>query len=495
MHEHVAVVGAGTMGAGIARVAAAAGHPVLLFDACEGAAARAIEGIGADLERRIERGKLARDEARALIGRLHAASALDALASAQVVVEAIVEDRDAKIGLFRDLERIVASDAILATNTSSISVTAIAGALAHPARCVGMHFFNPAHVMELVEIVAPLTASEDAVARATALAERWGKRPIRVRSTPGFVVNRVARPFYAEALRAHGEFGIAVADVDAALTESGGFRMGPFRLMDLIGNDVNFAVTGSVFEAFAYDRRFAPSLVQQELVDAGRLGRKSGRGFYDYAPGAKELDPSDAPSGVAPRSVVAYGDLGVAAALVALARERGIAVEERAGTDARIEVDGVALRLTDGAQAAEHARHAPSVLYDLALDYASCARIVVAAPDADPSPLAAASGFFRALGKSVSAIPDVPGLLVMRTVAAIANEACTMLPEGIDDATIDLAMTLGVNYPLGPLGWAERIGWDRVLAVLEQCTRLLGPERYRPAFALRSRALRTAGAT
>jgi 3-hydroxybutyryl-CoA dehydrogenase len=478
------------MGEGIARVAAAAGHPVSLYDAREGAAARAIDAIRTDLDRQVERGKVPRADAEAVLARLHPALHLDILGRAKFVIEAIVEDRAAKIALFRELEPIVGAEAILATNTSSISVTALGGALRHPARCVGMHFFNPAHLMPLVEVVGPPTASEAAIETVMATAAAWGKRPIRVGSSPGFVVNRVARPYYAEALRTRSEFFAGIAEIDAAMTDSGGFRMGPFRLMDMIGNDVNYAVTRSVFEGFAYDRRFAPSLLQEELVDAGRLGRKTGRGYYDYGPGASDPPVREAPPGPAPGAVVAYGDLGVASPLIALAVAKGLAVAVRPSDDPRIEVDGVALKLTDGALATEHDRMRPAVLFDLALDYERCTRIVIAAGGSDaPARLAAAAGFFQALGKRVTPIPDVPGLIVMRTVAAIANEASTMLGGDLRDETIDLAMTLGVSYPLGPLAWGARIGWPRVLAVLENLSRLLGPERYRPAPVLRMRAM------
>ncbi|HEY4439600.1 MAG TPA: 3-hydroxyacyl-CoA dehydrogenase [Candidatus Elarobacter sp.] len=486
----VAVVGAGTMGEGIARVAAAAGHPVALYDAREGAATRAIDKIRTDLDRQVERGKTTRADAESLLARIYPALHLDMLGRAKFVVEAIVEDRAAKIALFRELEHVVGPETILATNTSSISVTAIGGALRHPERCVGMHFFNPAHLMPLVEVVAPPTAAEDAVATVMATAIAWGKRPIRVASTPGFVVNRVARPFYAEALRTRTEFFAEIADVDAAMTESGGFRMGPFRLMDLIGNDVNYAVTRSVFEAFAYDRRFAPSLLQEELVDAGRLGRKTGRGYYQYDSGDHDPQPRELAPGPLPGAVVAYGDLGAAHALVTLAREEGLALAERPGDAPRIEVDGVALVPTDGALAVEHDRARPTVLFDLALDYARCRRIVVTASGSDAAAkLAVAAGFFQSLGKKVTPFPDVPGMIVMRTVAAIANEASTMLGGELRDETIDLAMTLGVGYPIGPLAWGGRIGWPRVLHVLDELSRLLGPERYRPAPVLRMRAL------
>ena len=475
------------MGAGIARVAATAGHPVLLFDARAGAAAAALTVTRSDLDRQVERGKLSRADADATAGRIAVVDALVELAPARLVIEAIVEDRAAKIALFRELEGIVAESALLATNTSSISVTAIAGGLRRPERCVGMHFFNPAPVMKLVEIVRPLAASPAAVDTVVRTAEAWGKRALIVPSTPGFVVNRVARPFYAEALRTLAA-PAEPADIDAALTETGGFRMGPFALMDLIGNDVNFAVTRSVFEAFAYERRFAPSLAQEALVDAGRFGRKTGRGFYDYSPEATMPTPRDAPAGPAPACVVAHGDLGPASALLDAAETNGIAVQRSEGREPYLDVDGVALRLTDGSLAAEHGAR-PTVLFDLALDYAACARIVISAAPGNEAALASAAGFLQRLGKRVSILPDFPGLVVMRTVAALANEAASMLSEGVSAEAIDLGMTLGTNYPLGPLAWAERIGWERVLRVLEHASRLLGAERYQPALAVRRFAL------
>ena len=475
------------MGAGIARVAATAGHPVLLFDTRAGAAAAALTVTRSDLDRQVERGKLSRADADATAGRIAVVDALVELAPARLVIEAIVEDRAAKIALFRELEGIVAESALLATNTSSISVTAIAGGLRRPERCVGMHFFNPAPVMKLVEIVRPLAASPAAVDTVVRTAEAWGKRALIVPSTPGFVVNRVARPFYAEALRTLAA-PAEPADIDAALTEAGGFRMGPFALMDLIGNDVNFAVTRSVFEAFAYERRFAPSLAQEALVDAGRFGRKTGRGFYDYSPEATMPTPRDAPAGPAPACVVAHGDLGPASALLDAAETNGIAVQRSEGREPYLDVDGVALRLTDGSLAAEHGAR-PTVLFDLALDYAACARIVISAAPGNEAALASAAGFLQRLGKRVSILPDFPGLVVMRTVAALANEAASMLSEGVSAEAIDLGMTLGTNYPLGPLAWAERIGWERVLRVLEHASRLLGAERYQPALAVRGFAL------
>ena len=278
----IAVVGTGAMGAGIAQVAAAAGHPVKLLDNRPGAAEKAVAGIRAQFAKMAEKGKLTAAAAQAAGERLIPVSSLADLADAALVTEAIVENLEAKQTLFSDLEAIVGADCIFGTNTSSISVTAIGAALQRPERLAGLHFFNPAPLMALVEIVSGLATDKAVADTLFATASAWGKTPVHAKSTPGFIVNRVARPYYAEALRLAQEGAADYATIDACCREAGGFRMGPFELMDMIGHDVNFAVTNSVWRAFYNDQRFLPSLIQQELVDAGFIGRKSGRGFYDY---------------------------------------------------------------------------------------------------------------------------------------------------------------------------------------------------------------------
>ena len=223
------------------------------------------------------------------------------------MVEAVVEDLAVKQALFADLEKVVTPGCVLATNTSSLSPTAIAAALSHPGRLVGMHFFNPAPVMRLVEVVSGLATGPEVAAAVTELARAWGKQVVRAAATPGFIVNRVARPYYAEALRLAEEQAAGQATIDAVLTQAGGFRMGPFALMDLVGQDVNEAVTRSVWTAFGYDPRFAPSLLQRALVEAGWLGRKSGRGWYRYGDGEPPPRPEAAPGRPAPSWVIEHG--------------------------------------------------------------------------------------------------------------------------------------------------------------------------------------------
>jgi 3-hydroxybutyryl-CoA dehydrogenase len=286
----VGVVGAGAMGRGIAQVAAVAGHRVLLGDAVVGATEQAREGIRSSLSREVSKGRLEASSVDAILSRIVDAGDLTAgvapFAPCDIVIEAVVEELAAKRSLFVALEAVVSRECILATNTSSLSVAAIGGGMAHADRLVGMHFFNPAPVMPLVEIVPAITTATDVAERTRALATAWGKTTVVATDTPGFVVNRVARPFYGESLRLLEE-GIAdVATIDWAMREIGGFRMGPFQLMDFIGNDVNFAVTSSVFEGLFYDPRYRPSLTQRRLVEAGLLGRKRERGYYDYRAGS-----------------------------------------------------------------------------------------------------------------------------------------------------------------------------------------------------------------
>lgn len=277
----VGVVGAGTMGAGIAQVAATAGHPVVLYDISEEVLARATASIRRFLGRAAEKGRMSAADAEATEARISARSELAPMAACALVVEAAPERLDLKRSVLVELEGLVAPDAILASNTSTLSITALGASLERPERLCGMHFFNPAPLMPLVEVIQGTATSEDTVERVVALARAWGKEPVRAADTPGFLVNRVARPFYGEGLRLLGERAAGVEDLDR-LARDAGFPMGPFQLMDLIGIDVNFAAASSVYEGFFRDPRFRPHPIQRRMVESGRLGRKAGRGYYDY---------------------------------------------------------------------------------------------------------------------------------------------------------------------------------------------------------------------
>jgi 3-hydroxybutyryl-CoA dehydrogenase len=297
----IGVVGAGAMGSGIAQVAAAAGHHVVLADAMPGATERARGALGLTMEKLVEKGRIDRNEADRLIGRIDyvwdpVVDDFGKFARCGLVIEAIVEDLEAKRALFRRLEPVLTRDAVLATNTSSLSVASLASVCTTPERVVGLHFFNPAPVLPLVEVVPWLGGDPIVASSSYALMRAWNKTPVLASDTPGFIVNRIARPFYGEAIRLLEEGVADVATIDWALKEYGKFRMGPFELMDFIGNDVNYAVTRSVFESMFFDPRYKPSLTQQRLVDAGFLGRKTGRGYYDHRAGAVNPQPTRDPA-------------------------------------------------------------------------------------------------------------------------------------------------------------------------------------------------------
>ncbi len=285
------VIGAGTMGTGIAQIASTFGHTVYIYDAYPGQLEKSKEGLEKILNRQVEKERMTRAEVTGILNRIHYVDYLTDFKKCDIVFEAIIEDLQAKKDQFARLEAIVPKDCILATNTSSLSIASISSALKKPERFLGAHFFNPAPLMKLVEIIPGISTAEAAVETSRILIGDWKKVTVLAKDTPGFIVNRVARPFYGEALRIYEE-GIAnVPTIDRAMKEIGGFRMGPFELMDLIGNDVNYKVTESVFEEFYYDPRFKPSFAQKRLVEAGRLGKKSGIGFYNYQNPEKNPEP------------------------------------------------------------------------------------------------------------------------------------------------------------------------------------------------------------
>ena len=497
----VLVVGAGIMGAGIAQVAAQAGHRVALFDTREGAARQARDKLGATFDTLVAKGRLQAAAAAEALARIDAVDELEQAADCALVVEAIVERLDVKRELLARLEALVAADCVLASNTSSLSITALARDMRHPERLVGMHFFNPVPLMKLVEVVSGLRSDPAVAQQVFELAQSWGKTAVHARSTPGFIVNRIARPFYAETLALLQEQAAAPETLDACL-RAAGFRMGPCELMDLIGHDTNFAVTQAVYEANFYDRRYQPSLVQRELVDGGMLGRKSGRGFYDHAAGGTlpqaQADAADllAPAPAARVVVAGSGALAerIARTLQAAGVEHGL--DPQAGW-CGLRVDQASLRLSDGRAATELG--AEVAVFDLPLrDEPGLALAWAPSADASASWCEQAPRWLHLLGWQPLRLRDVPGLAVARSIAMLVNEACDAVHQGVcSEQGADAAMKLGVNYPAGPFEWLARwsaLGAPGICDLLDALDRHYRGERYRVSPGLRERAWRAARA-
>jgi 3-hydroxybutyryl-CoA dehydrogenase len=489
--RHVGVIGAGTMGAGIVQVAAQAGCTVKLFDAREGAATAAIARNTEALKTLASKGKMSAEDATNAAARMKSAVDLNDFHDCELVIEAIVEDLAAKRALFKSLEAICADTTVFATNTSSISITAVAAGMAKPEYVVGMHFFNPAPILPLVEVVAGHLTSAETMERVEAASREWKKSPVRCKSSPGFIVNRVARPFYGEAFRVLESGGADVATIDLVLREAGGFKMGAFELLDLIGLDVNLMVTKSVWNAYFQDARYRPSLTQEEMIAGGLLGRKTGRGFYNYPDGCPVAPAS--PFGPAPTLIQYLSESDALDTLVERIKAAGIKVQSRKEDDpfgaGRIRVGNATLCLTDGRSATQLAFEddAPNVvMLDLARDFATTKRVALARGDeTTTAALADAVGLFRAIGVEVSVIDDVPGMIVARTLAMLANEgADAVLQKVADAAGVDTAMKLGVNHPEGPLETADRLGLTLINAILVNLQGHTGDDRYRQSILL-----------
>jgi 3-hydroxybutyryl-CoA dehydrogenase len=501
----IGVVGAGTMGAGIAQVAAVAGRHVLLFDAANGAAERAVARIAEQAKTLAARNSL---EFATDTLSLTAVSDTSALAGCEVVIEAIVEDLAAKRALFAELEQVVGPDCVLASNSSSLTPTAMAAGLVNPERLVGLHFFNPVPRMELVEVISGLATSPVVADQVATLARDWGKTVVFSAATPGFIVNRIARPFYAEAWRVHAERAASFEVIDAVLTGAGGFRMGPFQLMDLIGHDVNEAVTRSVWAAFGYDPRFEPSLGQRALVAAGWYGRKSGRGCYDYSgdgPARRSAAQVAAGTGWAATVPEAVTEYGLTSMSALLARTK-VRVEysdpgdddEMGLLDGTVELpSGAVLDRCNGATATavSFALERPVIIVDRTLDDATATAIAIAPSDGCPAAaIAEAIGLFQSAGIAVHVIDDIPGMIVTRTVAMLANLAADAVASGVASAEdVEVAMRLGVNYPRGPIAWGQQWGTRTVLAILDSLENWYRDGRYRAAPALRRAVLAGGG--
>lgn len=483
----VLVIGAGIMGAGIAQIAAQAGNPVLLYDANPATPAQAKQSLAATFDKLVSKGKLSIEAAQQALARITPITALEQASAAGLVVEAIVENLGIKRSVFQQLEGIVSPDCILATNTSSISVTAIANGLQHPQRLVGMHFFNPVPLMKLVEVVSGLLTAPSVATTIFELSESWGKVAVYAKSTPGFIVNRIARPYYAETLALLQEQAAPPVVLDACL-RAAGFRMGACELMDLIGHDTNFAVTRSVYEANFYDKRFVPSLVQQELVDGGLLGRKAKHGFYDYREGAvkAELPVHELAAMPEVAAISLQGSGYVADLLAKRLHEAGVShecVPESAWIG--LQVGDAQLRLTDGRTATSLGKEI--AVFDLPLQDAEGSALAWAISElASHEWQAQAQQCLQALGFNPQRINDAPGLVVARTVAMLINEAADAVHQGVcTPAGANTAMKLGVNYPAGPFEWLANWETGAVINLLNALDSHYRGERYRVSTCLR----------
>lgn len=456
----VGVCGAGAMGSGIAQVAAQAGCTVVVYDTFEPSREKSQAGITKDLAKSVERGRLTQDAADAVRASLSWTGDVAGLAGCDLVIEAIIEQFDVKQGLFAQLEEVLAADAVIASNTSSLPIGRLAKGLKHPERFLGMHFFNPATAMKLVEVISGPATPPELATRIAAIAKAWGKVAVPVSDVPGFIVNRVARPFYGEAFRARQE-GVAAEVIDHLFKAAAGFRMGPLELTDLIGQDVNFAVASSVWQSYFGQTRFVPQLGQAALVDAGWLGRKTGRGVYDYAAGQGPAAPEP-----------------VAAAPLAGAPVRPDAPSPAL---APLVVDGVQVRFTRGRTARAEAAEAgqPVALLDW-FDGATATAAGFAA--SDDAAAAVAAGLLAAWGLQPFRLADRPGLIVTRTLAQIANAAGDAVHEQVSDrAGIDSALRFGANYPFGPFAWSDKVGAAALADTLAAIAAATGQPMYHPS--------------
>jgi 3-hydroxybutyryl-CoA dehydrogenase len=469
-----AVAGAGTMGRGIAQVLAQCGARTLLYDAQPGAAARAIDSISQALAKQAEKGRV--KDPQSIVRRIEAVPGLQAFAPAHVVVEAIVEDLAAKRLLFSELEEIVGERCILASNTSSLSVTAMAAACRHPQRVAGYHFFNPVPVMKIVEVVDGVLTEPWVTDALTALAQRFGHTPVRCKDTPGFVVNHAGRAFVPEALRVLAE-GIAdFATIDRILVDAAGFRIGPFGLMDLVGLDVAHAVMKSMYQQYFEEPKYRPSFIAEPRVAAGLHGRKTKRGWYEYAPDLQMPREPPAPTRK-PASAWAVPELK---------ELLNVPFAEKS----RAEVCFVApLGLDASAAALEHGLDAARTVAIDPLFGFSKRRTLMVTPVTQPEVRDAAHGLLAAGGVPVSVINDSPGFVAQRVVAHIVNVGCDIAQMRIaTPEDLDRAVMLGLGYPKGPLAMGDALGAKRILEVLQNMHALYQEPRYRPSPWLRRRA-------
>ena len=491
LYESIAVVGAGAMGRGIAQIAAQAGCTVYLFDNQPEAVSSAIEAVHAQWDRLHDKGKLSTRQLADSKARLRPATNLASLAKCGLVVEAIVERLDVKQALFAQLEAVVSEQAVLATNTSSLSVTAIAAGLKHPARFAGYHFFNPVPLMKVVEVIAGLKTDPAVCADLARFAHQLGHTPVQAADTPGFIVNHAGRGFGTEALRVVGEGVADFASVDRILKDQMGFKLGPFELMDLTALDVSHPVMESIYHQYFEEPRYRPSVITAQRLAGGLLGKKVGEGFYRYIDGKAQVPPEPPVPAVASMPPVWVSPRAARRSeLLQLLKNLGATIETGQSPSplALTLVAPLGFDVTTVA-VVERLDPARTLGIDLLVDDNLTRRRVLATNPATRRDMRdAAHALFARDGKPVSVIADSGGFVTQRVVATIVNIAADICQQGIcSPADLETAVTLGLGYPQGPLDMGNRLGPTNVLEVLFNLQTVYGDPRYRPSPWLRRR--------
>jgi 3-hydroxybutyryl-CoA dehydrogenase len=491
--NHVAIVGAGVMGTGIAQIAAQAGIEVLLFDNREGAALAARDILKQTLDKLVGKGKLSGSEAQATLDRVRVVASLSELKDVDLAIEAIIERLDAKQALLAELEAVVADDCVLATNTSSLSVTSIARNCRHPERVAGFHFFNPVPLMKVVEVIDGLATDRQVGDRLQALAARMGHCGIRAKDTPGFIINHAGRAYSTEALQLLKEGVAEPAEIDRILREGLGFRMGPLELFDLTALDVSHPVIESIYNQFYQEPRYRPAALTRQMLEAGHVGRKAGRGFYRYADGQM----IDAPQPQTVPVVQALPPIWLGAEdqadrnrLTALLEQLGAQVEQGSAPSSEA-LCLLAPYGLDATSAAEHFGTDPTrtVCLDPLLDSARY-RTLMLTPATRSDMRDAAHALLARDGVGVSVINDSVGFVAQRVLAMIVNLAGDIVQQRIATVEdLEEGVRRGLGYPLGPLAWGDSVGAKRLLTILQRMTELTGDPRYRPGPWLRRRAI------
>jgi 3-hydroxybutyryl-CoA dehydrogenase len=457
---HICVIGSGAMGIGITQVAALAGDKVFLYDNVIGKANESLIDLEKRLNRLVEKEKISAADKSECMSRIEIIEGFEQLNEVDLVVEAIVENKEIKTTLFKELENYLPDHAIIASNTSSFLIEELGYDLKRPENFAGMHFFNPAPVISLVEVIKGLGTSQQTVDRLYERAIKWQKKPVHVKSSPGFIVNRVARPFYSVALSLLDEGKAEPDQIDLIMRSCGQFKMGPFELIDLIGLDINLNVSHSIFNAFNLDPRYRPSVKQNTMVRAGYLGQKSAKGFYTYPREKKAKIPE------------------------LIRTDKAFFTSIEAAQEGLQVPDGCWIKLTDGRSAFQYEieTNSPVCFFDLAADFQTCEVLALSfSPGCSQGEIQSTIDYLQSeFGLKCITIADTPAMVVMRTVCRLANEASLLIEQGIAQSDdIDFAMNAGVNYPIGPMQWAERLGWKNITAVLSRIEKQYGDGAHR----------------